>query len=78
MQLIIHTVNMGSVGSKRKKRLNKDIDKKHLCKLGLTMRRGDTNVEGCLKTEYHGKQEKSICLLKTNYQPLRRSPITLP
>ena len=45
---------MGSVG----KRINKDIDKKQMCKLGLTMRQGDTNVEGCLKMEYHGKTRK--------------------
>jgi hypothetical protein len=40
---------MGGAGSKKKKRLNKDIDKKQMCKLGVTMRRGDTNVEGCLQ-----------------------------
>ena len=64
MKLFIHTVNMGSAGSKRKKRLNKDIDRKHLCKLGVTMRRGDTNVEGCLKTEYHGKTRKKYLPVK--------------
>ena len=67
MKLFIHTVNMGSGGSKRRKRINKDIDKKQMCKLGVTMRRGDTNVEGCLKTEYHGKTRKK-------YLPVAKLP----
>ena len=63
----IYTVNMGSASSKRKKRINKDIDKKQMCKLGVTMRRGDTNIEGCLKTEYHGKTRKK-------YLPVAKLP----
>ena len=56
---------MGCGGSKeKKKRLNKDIDKNKVCKVGLTLRRGNINVEGCLKTEYYGKTRKSTYPLR--------------
>ena len=61
---------MGSATSKRKKRLNKDIDKKHLS----TMRRGDTNVEGCLKTEYHGKTRKKYLPVKDKLPTIEEEP----
>jgi hypothetical protein len=75
MQLIIHTVNMGSAGSKKKKRLNRDTDKKQMCKVGLTMRWGDTNVEGCLKTEYHGKTRKKYLPVKGKLPTIEEEPI---
>ncbi len=62
--MIIRDVNMGCVNSKRKKRLNKDIDQKKVCKVGLFLRRGNTNVEGCLKTEYYGKTKKKYLSVK--------------
>ena len=65
---------MGSAGSKRKKRLNKDIDKKQLCKFGVTMRRGNTNVEGCLKTEYHGKTRKKYLPVKDKLPTIEEEP----
>ncbi len=64
--MIIYAVNMGCGGSKKeKKRLNKDIDKNKVCKVGLSLRRGNVNVEGCLKTEYYGKTRES-------YLPVRK------
>ena len=64
--MIIYDVNMGCGGSKKeKKRLNKDIDKNKVCKVGLSLRRGNVNVEGCLKTEYYGKTRK-------NYLPIKK------
>ncbi len=44
--MIICDVNMGCAGSKKKKRLNKDVDKRKVCKVGLSLRRENTNVEG--------------------------------
>ncbi len=32
--------------------------------MGLSLRRGDTNVEGCLKTEYYGKTRKKYLPIK--------------
>ncbi len=55
---------MGCGGSKKKKRLNKDIDKNKVCKVGLSLRRGNINVEGCLKTEYYGKTRKKYLPIK--------------
>ena len=63
---------MGCCGSKeRKKRLNKDIDKNKVCKVGLTLRRGNINVEGCLKTEYYGKTKKSYLPIKQALPPIK-------
>ncbi len=63
---------MGCSGSKeRKKRLNKDIDKNKVCKVGLTLRRGNINVEGCLKTEYYGKTKKSYLPIKQPLSPIK-------
>ena len=63
---------MGCSGSKeRKRRLNKDIDKNKVCKVGLTLRRGNINVEGCLKTEYYGKTKKSYLPIKRPLQPIK-------
>ncbi len=63
---------MGCSGSKeRKKRLNKDIDKNKVCKVGLTLRRGNINVEGCLKTEYYGKTKKSYLPIKQPLPPIK-------
>ncbi len=58
---------MGCGASKKKKRLNKDIDKNKVCKVGLTLRRGNINVEGCLKTEYYGKTRKKYLPIKKPY-----------
>ncbi len=55
---------MGCVGSKKKKRLNKDIDKRKVCKVGLSLRQGNTNVEGCFKTEYYGKTKKKYSSIR--------------
>ena len=63
---------MGCGGSKeRKERLNKDIDKNKVCKVGLTLRRGNINVEGCLKTEYYGKTKKSYLPIKEPLPPIK-------
>ncbi len=69
--MIICDVNMGCAGSKKKKRLNKDIDKKKVCKVGLSLRRGYTNVEGCLKTEYYGKTRKKYLPIKHRLAPIK-------
>ena len=73
---------MGCVSSKKKKRLNKDIDKKKVCKVGLSMRRGNTNVEGCLKTEYYGKTRKKYSSIKNKLATIEEEeeeePINLP
>ena len=63
---------MGCGSSKKKKRLNKDIDKNKVCKVGLSLRRGNINVEGCLKTEYYGKTRKKYLPIK---EPNRLTPI---
>ena len=71
---------MGCAGSKKKKRLNKDIDKKKVCKVGLSLRRGNTNVEGCLKTEYYGKTKKKYLPIKGQLPTIEEEeePIDLP
>ncbi len=78
--MIICDVNMGCVGSKKKKRINKDINKKKVCKVGLSLRRGDTNVEGCLKTEYYGKTKKKYLPIKAQLATIEEEeePIDLP
>ncbi len=69
---LIYDVNMGCSGSKeKKKRLNKDIDKNKVCKVGLTLRRGNINVEGCLKTEYYGKTRKKYLPIKKPLPPIK-------
>ncbi len=69
---LIYDVNMGCGGSKeKKKRLNKDIDKNKVCKVGLTLRRGNINVEGCLKTEYYGKTRKKYLPIKEPLPPIK-------
>ncbi len=69
--MIIHDVNMGCVSSKRKRRLNKDIDKKKVCKVGLSLRRGNTNVEGCVKTEYYGKTKKKYSFIRNKLATIK-------
>ena len=62
---------MGCVSSKRKRRLNKDIDKKKVCKVGLSLRRGNTNVEGCVKTEYYGKTKKKYSFIRNKLATIK-------
>ena len=78
--MIICNVNMGCAGSKKKKRLNKDVDKRKVCKVGLSLRRGNTNVEGCLKTEYYGKTKKKYSSIKNKLATIEEEeePIDLP
>ncbi len=73
--MIIYDVNMGCGGSKKKKRLNKDIDKNKVCKVGLSLRRGNINVEGCLKTEYYGKTRKKYLPIKEPNKEHHLTPI---
>ncbi len=77
--VIIYDVNMGCVSSKRKRRLNKDIDKKKVCKVGLSLRRGNTNVEGCVKTEYYGKTKKKYSFIRNKLPTIeeKEEPVDL-
>ncbi len=73
-------VNMGCTGSKKKRRLNKDIAKEKVCKVGLSLRRGNTNVEGCLKTEYYGKTKKKYSFVRKKLATIKEEeePIDSP
>ncbi len=77
--VIIYDVNMGCVSSKRKRRLNKDIDKKKVCKVGLSLRRGNTNVEGCVKPEYYGKTKKKYSFIRNKLSTIeeKEEPVDL-
>ncbi len=75
--MIIRDVNMGCANSKRKRRLNKDIDKEKVCKLGLSLCRGNINVEGCLKTEYYGKTKKEYSSIRNKLPTIKEEPFDL-
>ncbi len=43
--------------------------------MGLSLRRGNINVEGCLKTEYYGKTRKKYLPIKEPNKEHHLTPI---
>ncbi len=45
--------------------------------MGLSLRRGDIDVEGCLKTEYYGKTKKKYSNVRSKLPTIEEEPFGL-